>query len=60
VGLDVHRTARICGAAHGGQILLSQTTRDLLEAEVRDLDRAWAEARLLSEEQAVELGLEEG
>ncbi|MGH2375703.1 MAG: ATP-binding protein [bacterium] len=30
VGLDVHRTARICQAAWGGQILVSQTTRDLL------------------------------
>ncbi len=30
VGLDVHRAARIMSAAHGGQILLSQTTRDLL------------------------------
>lgn len=37
VGVDVHRAARISGAAHGGQILISQTTRDLVEAEVRDL-----------------------
>jgi predicted ATPase/class 3 adenylate cyclase len=37
VGLDVHRAARIMAAAHGGQVLLSQTTRDLLEAGVRDL-----------------------
>jgi predicted ATPase/class 3 adenylate cyclase len=37
VGLDVHRTARICDAAHGGQILVSQTTRDLIESETRDL-----------------------
>jgi predicted ATPase/class 3 adenylate cyclase len=29
VGLDVHRAARICAAGHGGQILVSQTTRDL-------------------------------
>ena len=29
VGLDVHRAARICAAGHGGQILISQTTRDL-------------------------------
>lgn len=29
VGLDVHRAARIMSAAHGGQILLSQTTHDL-------------------------------
>ncbi|MGH2452822.1 MAG: ATP-binding protein [bacterium] len=29
-GLDVHRAARICQAGHGGQILLSMTTRDLV------------------------------
>ena len=27
VGLDVHRAARICDAAHGGQVLVSQATR---------------------------------
>ena len=39
VGADVHRAARIMGAGHGGQILLSETTRQLLdaEAEFRDL-----------------------
>jgi DNA-binding NarL/FixJ family response regulator/class 3 adenylate cyclase len=26
-GLDVHRAARICSAAHGGQVLLSETAR---------------------------------
>jgi YVTN family beta-propeller protein len=30
VGLGVHRAARICAAGHGGQVLLSQTTRELL------------------------------
>jgi predicted ATPase/class 3 adenylate cyclase/predicted negative regulator of RcsB-dependent stress response len=34
VGLDVHRAARIAAAGHGGQILLSQTTRDVAEAEL--------------------------
>ena len=39
VGIDVHRAARIAAAAHGGQIVLSETTRGLLEgdASVRDL-----------------------
>ena len=39
VGLDVHRAARIAAAAHGGQIVLSETTRRLLElgAPIRDL-----------------------
>ena len=30
LGVDVHRAARICSAGHGGQILLSQTTHDLV------------------------------
>jgi class 3 adenylate cyclase len=33
-GLDVHRTARICSAGHGGQVLLSGATRELLGAEL--------------------------
>jgi predicted ATPase/class 3 adenylate cyclase len=39
VGLDVHRAARIMAAAHGGQALLSRTTRDLLDDgfAIRDL-----------------------
>jgi predicted ATPase/class 3 adenylate cyclase len=35
VGLDVHRAARICAAGHGGQILISQTTRDLVAEDLR-------------------------
>ena len=31
VGLDVHHAARIMSAGHGGQVLLSQSTRDLVE-----------------------------
>jgi class 3 adenylate cyclase len=30
IGMDVHRAARIASAGHGGQVLLSQTTRDLI------------------------------
>jgi predicted ATPase len=39
VGIDVHRAARIAAAGHGGQVLLSQTTCDLLggDVELRDL-----------------------
>jgi predicted ATPase/class 3 adenylate cyclase len=38
VGLDVHRAARIASAGHGGQILLSQSTRDLVgRNDIRDL-----------------------
>ncbi|HYY34018.1 MAG TPA: response regulator [Gaiellaceae bacterium] len=54
IGLGVHRAARICAAAHGGQVLLSQSTQavladdvlpdigflDLGEHRLKDLDRA--------------------
>jgi class 3 adenylate cyclase len=46
VGLDVVRAARICSAGHGGQILVSETTRALLGNQlpegvsVRDLGEA--------------------
>jgi predicted ATPase/class 3 adenylate cyclase len=33
VGLGVHRAARICAAGHGGQVLVSHTTRALLVEE---------------------------
>src|SRR6516164_2018295 len=36
VGLDVHRAARIMSAGHGGQILLSQTTANLVEQDLPD------------------------
>jgi class 3 adenylate cyclase len=34
VGLDVHRAARICGAGHGGQILLSDVTQGLVAKDL--------------------------
>jgi DNA-binding SARP family transcriptional activator/class 3 adenylate cyclase len=43
VGLGVHRVARITAAGHGGQVLVSQTTRELLrddplpDVSLRDL-----------------------
>ena len=39
VGIDVHRAARIAAAAHGGQVVISQTTRDLVDSDsdLRDL-----------------------
>src|SRR5919108_1194659 len=53
VGLDVHRAARICAAGHGGQVLISSSTRELIgddlpgdvalrdlgEHRLKDLDR---------------------
>jgi len=34
VGADVHRAARITAAGHGGQVLLSQATRELVEQDL--------------------------
>src|SRR5690349_19851902 len=39
VGLDVHHAARVMAVGHGGQVVLSETTRALLDdaARLRDL-----------------------
>jgi len=36
VGIDVHHAARVMSAGHGGQVLLSQATRDLVEHQLPD------------------------
>ncbi|MBA2395296.1 MAG: adenylate/guanylate cyclase domain-containing protein, partial [Ktedonobacteraceae bacterium] len=36
VGMDVHHAARIMGAGHGGQVLVSETTRNLVEQHLPD------------------------
>jgi predicted ATPase/class 3 adenylate cyclase len=36
VGIDVHRAARIASAGHGGQVLLSDATRGLVESQLPD------------------------
>ncbi len=33
VGMDVHRAARIAGAAHGGQVVVSQATAHLVDCK---------------------------
>lgn len=37
VGTDVHKGARIAAAAHGGQVLISKETRDVVDVEATDL-----------------------
>ena len=38
VGIDVHRAARVADAGHGGQIVLSEATRALVDDDgLRDL-----------------------
>jgi predicted ATPase len=37
VGEDVHKAARIMAAGHGGQVLLSRETRELVDVDVTDL-----------------------
>ena len=36
VGMDVHRAARIAGAAHGGQVVVSAATAELVRRELPD------------------------
>jgi class 3 adenylate cyclase len=63
LGLDVVRAARICSAGHGGQILLSETTRALLgndlpeRVSVRDLGQA--HLKDIQHEHVYELALDE-
>ncbi len=64
LGMDVVRAARICSAGHGGQILLSETTRalvgnDLPEGAVmRDLGEA--QLKDVQHERIFELALADG
>src|SRR5262245_63628162 len=58
VGLDVHRGARVCAAGHGGQVLLSQTTRDLVNVEAADLGEHRLKD-LLEPQRLFQLGSEE-
>jgi YVTN family beta-propeller protein len=57
VGLGVHRTARIMAAGHGGQILVSATTHNLVHDELPDgiLLRDLGEQRLKDLERPVRL-----
>jgi class 3 adenylate cyclase len=59
VGIDVHRGARLASAGHGGQILLSQTTRDLLDSTFELVDLGLHRLKDLSEPQRLyQLGTE--
>ncbi|MGH3331105.1 MAG: tetratricopeptide repeat protein [Nocardioidaceae bacterium] len=63
VGMDVHRAARICSAAHGGQVLISGRLRDLVRDHVstgvsfRDLGQHWLKD-LAEPEQLVQLEID--
>jgi len=38
-GIDVHYAARLCAAAHGGQVLVSESTAALVDLELEDLGK---------------------
>jgi hypothetical protein len=62
-GLDVVRAARICSAGHGGQILISETTRALIGNDVPDgveiVDIGRQRLKDLDEERLFQLSLAE-
>jgi class 3 adenylate cyclase len=64
LGLDVVRAARICSAGHGGQILLSETTRALLGNDVPDgasvVDLGEAKLKDIQHEHVYQLSLDDG
>ena len=51
VGLDVHKAARVMAAGHGGQVLLTQATRQLVGDDVRVLDLGLHRLKDLTEPQ---------
>jgi len=61
-GLDVVRAARICSAGHGGQILISETTRALIGNELPDgvhvVDLGWQQLKDVQEERIFQLSLD--
>ena len=52
VGIDVHRAARVAGAAHGGQVVITEATRELVGDELpegwRTRDLGWHRLKDLS------------
>jgi predicted ATPase/class 3 adenylate cyclase len=59
VGIDVHRAARLASAGHGGQILVSRPTRDLLDSTFELVDLGLHRMKDLSEPQRLyQLGME--
>ena len=58
VGIDLHRAVRVCAAGHGGQVLLSQPTRDLVDVDARDLGEHRLKD-LLEPQRLFQLGAEE-
>ncbi len=63
LGLDVVRASRICSAGHGGQILLSETTRSLIGNDLPDgasvVDLGEAKLKDIQHERLYELSLDD-
>jgi class 3 adenylate cyclase len=64
IGLDVVRAARICSAGHGGQILVSETTRALLGNQLPEgasvLDLGEAHLKDIQHEHVYQLSVDDG
>ena len=63
LGLDVVRAARICSAGHGGQILLSDTTRALIGSDLPEgasvVDLGEAKLKDIQHERIYQLSLDD-
>jgi class 3 adenylate cyclase len=46
IGMDVHRAARIAASAHGGQVVMSGATRQLVAGQLADAGAAARKAGL--------------
>jgi predicted ATPase/class 3 adenylate cyclase len=60
VGHDVHKAKRVCDAGHGGQILLSQTTTDLVARDATLVDLGLHRLKDLGEPERLHQVDEEG
>ena len=64
IGLDVVRAARICSAGHGGQILVSETTRALIGNQVPEgvsvHDLGEAHLKDIQHEHVFQLSIDDG
>ena len=56
IGMDVHRAARIAASAHGGQVVMSEATRQLVAGQLADAGRGSQEGEDPADLSVADLG----